>query len=212
MIFIKVATCLASSSRSQLMFCKQNDTYQVDEICFEYLNGLYSYALVLSRNHADAEDLVQQTYVRAMRATGKLRADRNTKCRFFTILRNIWVIQLRRRRSLPQSFATGLDDVFANEMAGPSKSSCDLYVSNRERKQVQAAIQELPVDFGEAIVLRECEELSFQEIASIVGCPAETVKSRLARARSMLRIVLSAKLEKHGLSQEEKHETRVGLQ
>ena len=91
-------------------------------------------------------------------------------------------------------------------------SSYDLYVSNTERKQVQAAIQDLPVDFGEAIVLRECEELSFQEIASIVGCPAETVKSRLARARSMLRIVLSARLEKRGLSQEEMQDTRVRLQ
>jgi RNA polymerase sigma-70 factor, ECF subfamily len=194
------------------MFCKQNDAYQVDAICFEYLNGLYSYALVLSRNHADAEELVQQTYVRAMRATGKLRADRNTKSRFFTILRNIWVTQLRKRRSTPQSFETGIDDVFANKMAGSSESSYDLYVSNTERKQVQAAIQELPVDFGEAIVLRECEELSFQEIASIVGCPAETVKSRLAKARSMLRTVLSARLEKPGLSQEETHDTRVRLQ
>jgi RNA polymerase sigma-70 factor (ECF subfamily) len=192
------------------MFCKQKDAYQVDAICFEYLNGLYSYALVLSRNNEDAEDLVQQTYVRAMRATGKLRADRNTKCRFFTILRNLWVTQLRKRRSAPQSFETGIDDVFA--MAGPSESSYDLYVSNTERKQVQAAIQDLPVDFGEAIVLRECEELSFQEIASIVGCPAETVKSRLARARSMLRMVLSVKLEKRGSSQEETQDTRVRLQ
>jgi RNA polymerase sigma-70 factor, ECF subfamily len=192
------------------MLCKQKDAYQVDAICFEYLNGLYSYALVLSRNHADAEDLVQQTYVHAMRATGKLRADRITKSRFFTILRNIWVTQLRKRRSTPQSLETAIDAVFVNKMAGPSESSYDLYVSNTERKQVRAAIQDLPVDFGEAVVLRECEELSFQEIASIVGCPAETVKSRLARARSMLRVALSAKLEKSGLSQEEGQDTRVG--
>src|ERR1700761_4104411 len=131
------------------MFCKQNDAYQVDAICFEYLNGLYSYALVLSRNHADAEDLVQQTYVRAMRATGKLRTD---KSRFFMILRNIWVTQSRKRRSAPQSFETGMEDVFVNQMAGSSASSYDLYASNRERKQVQVAIQQLPVDFGEAIV------------------------------------------------------------
>jgi RNA polymerase sigma-70 factor (ECF subfamily) len=180
------------------MFCKQNDAYQVDAICFDYLNGLYSYALVLSRNHADAEDLVQQTYVRAMRATGKLRTD---KSRFFTIL-----------RSAPQSFETGMEDVFVNEMAGPSASSYDLCVSNIERKQVQAAVQQLPVDFGEAIVLRECEELSFQEIASIVGCPAETVKSRLAKARSMLRAVLSARSEKRGLPQEETQDIGVRLQ
>ena len=111
MILIKVATCLASLVG--VNSCSANKTTRTKwmQICFEYLNGLYSYALVLSRNHADAEDLVQQTYVRAMRATGKLRADSNTKCRFFTILRNIWVTQLRKRRSAPQSFETGMDDV-----------------------------------------------------------------------------------------------------
>jgi len=173
------------------MFCEQNDAYQKDAIGVEYLDGLYSYAFVLCRNHADAEDLVQQTYVRAMQAMGRLRVDGNTKSWFFTILRNIWVKQLRKRQSSPRLFETDMDNSFANEMAGPSKSSHDLYVTNTGREQVQAAIQELPVDFREVIVLRECEELSYQEIASIVGCPAETVKSRLGRARATLRTVLS---------------------
>ena len=182
------------------MFCEQNDAYQMDAIGVEHLDGLYSYALVLSRNHADAEDLVQQTYVRAMQAMGRLRADSNTKSWFFTILRNIWVKQLRKRQSGPRIFETDMDNSFANEMAGPSKSSHDLYVSNTESEQLRAAIQELPVDFREVIVLRECEELSYQEIASIVGCPAKTVKSRLGRARATLRIVLSARLKKFGSS------------
>jgi RNA polymerase sigma-70 factor, ECF subfamily len=194
------------------MFCKQNDAYQVDAVGVEYLDGLYSYALVLSGNHADAEDLVQETYDRAMQAMGRLRADSNTKSWFFTILRNIWVNQLRKRRSCPRIFETDMDNSFANEMVGPSKSSYDLYVSNTEREQVRAAIQELPVDFREIIVLRECEELSYQEIASIVGCPAGTVKSQLARARSMLCIVLSTKLKKFGSSQEEKQHERVRWQ
>jgi RNA polymerase sigma-70 factor (ECF subfamily) len=68
-------------------------------------------------------------------------------------------------------------------------------VSNTEREQVRAAIQELPVDFREVIVLRECEELSYQEIAGIVGRSAGTVKSQLTRAHSMLRTLLSARLK-----------------
>jgi RNA polymerase sigma-70 factor, ECF subfamily len=188
------------------MFCKQNDAYQVDPSGVEYLDGLYSYALVLSRNRADAENLVQETYARAMQPMGRRRADRNTKSRFFTILRNIWVSQLRERRSGPRVLESGMDDSFAAEMPGPSTSSYDLDVSNTEREQVRAAIQELPLHFREVIVLRECEELSYPEIASIVGCPAETVKSQLARARLELRIVLSARVKKFGSSQEERQE------
>ena len=81
------------------MFREKNDAYQVDAIGMEYLDGLYSYALVLSRNQADAEDLVQETYVHAVRAAGGLRADSKIKSWFFTILRNIWLDQLRKGRS-----------------------------------------------------------------------------------------------------------------
>jgi RNA polymerase sigma-70 factor, ECF subfamily len=173
------------------MFCEQSDVYQVDTIGMEYLDGLYSYALVLSRNQADADDLVQQTYVRAMQALGRRRADSNIKSWFFTILRNIWLKQLRKRPSEPQILDTDMDGGFVNEMVVPPINSYKPYMSKVEREQVRAAIQKLPVDFREVIVLREYEEFSYQEIASIVGCPAETVISRLERARSTLRVLLS---------------------
>jgi RNA polymerase sigma-70 factor, ECF subfamily len=189
------------------MFPKLNDAYQVDAIGIEYLDGLYSYALVLSRNRADAEDLVQETYVRAMQAMGRLRADSNIKSWLFTILRNVWLNQLRKRRSGPQILDSAMDDGFANEIVEPSKSSYELYVRKVEREQVRAAIQKLPVDFREVIVLREYEELSYQEIASIVGCPAGTVMSRLGRARSKLRELLSDNLTNSGSSQREKATT-----
>jgi RNA polymerase sigma-70 factor (ECF subfamily) len=200
---------LAFLNGRKLMFCKQNDAYQVDAISIEYLDGLYSYALVLSRNHADAEDLVQQTYVRAQQAIGRLRADSNIKSCFFTILRNIWLNQLRNRRSGPQILDTDMNDGVANEMVEPSNSSNELSVSKVEREQVRAAIQKLPVEFREVIVLREYEELSYQEIASIVGCPAEAVMSRLVRGRSKLRVLLSDKLTNSGSSQEEKQDEMV---
>jgi RNA polymerase sigma-70 factor, ECF subfamily len=185
------------------MFCKQNDAYQVDAIGIEYLNGLYSYALILSRNHADAEDLVQETYVRAMQAVGRLHPDSNIKSWLFTILRNIWLNQLRRRRTGPQIVETDADEALANEIVEPSKNSYELYVSGVERDQVRAAIQKLPVEFREIILLREYEQLSYQEIAGVLGCPAGTVMSRLGRARSKLRVLLSPKLTKSGPSQGE---------
>jgi RNA polymerase sigma-70 factor (ECF subfamily) len=191
------------------MFCEQNDAYQVDAIGVEYLNGLYSYALVLSRNHADAEDLVQETYVRAMQAMSRLRADSNIKSWLFTILRNIWLNQMRRRHTSPQMVETDAEDGFANDIVEPSKNSYELYVSKLEREQVRAAIQKLPLEFREIILLREYEQLSYQEIAGVLNCPAGTVMSRLGRARSKLRVLLSAEFKKPGPSQEEERDERM---
>ncbi len=170
------------------MFREKNDAYQVDAIGMEYLDGLYSYALVLSRNQAEAEDLVQETYVRAARAMYGLRADSNMKRCFFTVLRNIWLDQLRKGRS-------GLHNLDEGPANG---SSYDLPVSKIEGERVRAAIHMLPVAFREIIVLREYEQLSYEEIGSIVGCAAGAVVSRLGKARSELRILLSAKLMKSG--------------
>jgi RNA polymerase sigma-70 factor, ECF subfamily len=180
------------------MFCEQNDVYQVDAIGIEYLNSLYSYALVLSRNHADAEDLVQETYVRAMQAIGRLRSDSNIKSWLFTILRNIWLNQIRRRRTGPQMVETDAEDGFSSEIIEPSKNSYELYVSKIETEQVRSAIEKLPVEFREIILLREYEQLSYQEIAGVLDCPAGTVMSRLGRARAKLRDLLADKFRKPG--------------
>src|ERR1700730_7991463 len=161
----------------------------------EYLDGLYSYALVLTRNHAEAEDLVQETYVRALPAMGQLRAGSNTKGWLFTILRNIWLNQLRKWRNGPQMIELEVGDGIANSIVEPSKDSHDLYVSKMEAEQVRAAIQGLPVDFREIILLREYEDLSYQEIASVLDCPVGTVMSRLGRARARLRALLSTTLK-----------------
>jgi RNA polymerase sigma-70 factor (ECF subfamily) len=76
----------------------------------------------------------------------------------------------------------------------PSKDSHDLYVSKIETEQVRAAILELPADFREVILLREYEDLSYKEIASVLDCPIGTVMSRLGRAREKLRTLLSETL------------------
>jgi RNA polymerase sigma-70 factor, ECF subfamily len=169
---------------------------RADGTGIEYLDGLYSYALILTRNHADAEDLVQETYVRALQAMGRLRAGSNMKGWLFTILRNIWFNQLRKWRNGPQMIAMEGDDGVANSIVEPSKDSHDLYVSKLEAEQVRAAIQELPTDFREIILLREYEDLSYQEIASVLDCPVGTVMSRLGRARAKLRVLLSTTLKR----------------
>ena len=163
---------------------------QAEATGIEHLDGLYSYAMVLSRNHAEAEDLVQETYVRAIRAMGRLRTGSNMKSWLFTILRNIWFNQLRKRRNGPQMVEIETEEGIANSVADPSKNSHDLYVSKVETERVRAAIQELPVEFREIILLREYEDLSYLEIASVLDCPVGTVMSRLGRARAKLRALL----------------------
>ncbi|HEY4046799.1 MAG TPA: sigma-70 family RNA polymerase sigma factor [Acidobacteriaceae bacterium] len=167
---------------------------QAEATGVEYLDGLYSYALVLTRNHAEAEDLVQETYVRAIPAMGRLRADSNMKSWLFTILRNVRLNQLRKWRNGPRLVDIEYDGT-TDRIPEPSKDSHDLYVSKMEAEQVRAAIQELPVDFREIILLREYEDLSYREIAAILNCPVGTVMSRLGRARTKLRTLLSATLK-----------------
>lgn len=162
-----------------------------DAIRIEYLDGLYSYALVLTRNPAEAEDLVQETYIRAIQAMERLRPDSNMKGWLFRILRNVWLNHLRKLRNGPQMVGIEVDNRAANNVVEPSRDSHDLYVSKVEAEQVRAAIQELPVNFREIILLREYEDLSYQEIASVMDCPIGTVMSRLARARARLRELLS---------------------
>ena len=155
----------------------------------EYLDGLYGYAIVLSRNSTEAEDLVQETCLRSLRAIDGLREQSNVKGWLFTILRNIWLNQVRRTRSV--QIELGADTNGAGDPADAAQDPHAVYVSGVEQERVQAAVQQLPLAFREIILLREYEELSYQEIAALLDCPPGTVMSRLARARSKLRKLLS---------------------
>lgn len=173
------------------MSTKRQGTGDVDGISIQNIDGLYSYALILTRNRAEAEDLVQETYLRALQALGRLRPDSNLKAWLFTILRNIWFNQLRKWRTAPEMVELDSDGSGPNHAADDVKDPHATYVSKVEQEQVRAAIQRLSVEFREIIILREYEELSYQEIATILECPVGTVMSRLARARSKLRDLLS---------------------
>ena len=178
------------------MSWKYDGRGEVDRLPIEFIDGLYSYAMVLARNHAQAEDLVQETYLRAMQAIGSLRPESNVKGWMFTILRNIWLNQLRKVRNAPQMVEIEAEKGVANEVVEPSKNAHDLYIDRVEAEQIRAAIAELPIKFREIILLREYEDLSYQEIASVLGCPVGTVMSRLARARAMLRTLFLAALKR----------------
>jgi RNA polymerase sigma-70 factor, ECF subfamily len=157
----------------------------------EYLDGLYGYALVLSHNRTEAEDLVQETCLRALGAIDRLRTQSNVKGWLFTILRNAWRNQMRRSR--PETI--GLADQYdGGDPADPAQDPHAAFASRVEQEQMRAAIRQLPVEYSEIITLREYEELSYQEIAAVLSCPPGTAMSRLARARAKLRALLAGDL------------------
>jgi RNA polymerase sigma-70 factor (ECF subfamily) len=166
-----------------------------DTTLSRYMDGLYAYAMVLSRNPAVAADLVQESYLRALKAKESLRPDSNVKSWLFTILRNIWLNHLRHERAGPKLAELDSDENLADVSIATSEDPHDLYVRNLQREQVRTAIQQLPIEFREIIILREYEELSYSEIANVLQCPMGTVMSRLARARSRLGDLLSISRE-----------------
>jgi RNA polymerase sigma-70 factor (ECF subfamily) len=149
---------------------------------------LYRYARSLSRDEAMAEDLVQETFRRALAANAKpAKATlENVRPWMFTILRNLWHNELRQRTHDPMSSSAAV--LFAlEEPETPER------VLNRKmiRSEVRHALEALPENYREVVMLREIESMSYAEIASIIQCPVGTVMSRLSRGRSLLRELLA---------------------
>ena len=153
-----------------------------------YLDSLYGYAMILTRDATVAADLVLETYVRGLSATKRVKADRRVKSLLFIILRKIWLKQLRKPCTAAKIVECN-DESSADTVPEISQSFHALGES-LERERVREAIQQLPLAFSEIIVLREHEELSSQEIATVLRCSPRTVAARLARARSELRFLL----------------------
>jgi RNA polymerase sigma-70 factor, ECF subfamily len=167
-------------------------TPSVEAFGIEYMDNLYRYALVLTRSRIEAEDLVQETYVRAIEAYTRLRDDSNVKGWLFTILRNLWFNQLRKHRNGPQLVTDDVGSVFADGLADDTPDAHQILEKEEDAVCVRAAISKLPSEFQEILVLRDFEELSYREIAAVLDCPAGTVMSRLGRARARLKVTVAA--------------------
>jgi RNA polymerase sigma-70 factor (ECF subfamily) len=168
----------------------EGDCNVFGQAALEHIDALYGYALALTRDQTEAEDLVQETYVRAMRAFGQLTPNSNAKSWLFVIMRNAWLNQMRHSRSGPHFVELDDDDQHVSEDRTGSDPHT-LYLRKLEREEVKLAIENLPATYREIIVLRDIEGFSYQEIATMLGCPAGTVMSRLGRARGKLRSLLA---------------------
>lgn len=149
-----------------------------------HLDAAYNLARWLTRDPDDAEDVVQDACMRALRYVGTLRSG-GAKAWFLTVVRNAFYDWVARNR--PVEIAAdrfdAIDDAIDLEARGPEQEA----MRGAEARVLADALQALPLQFREAVVLRELEELSYREMASVIGVPVGTVMSRLARGRAMLR-------------------------
>ncbi len=162
------------------------------EVALAHLDALYGFAMVLTHNRTEAEDLVQETYLRATRAFGRLLPDSNLKSWLFAIMRNVWLNQVRHAKLAGR--VVELDAETEDHWHWPAHSQHDphfVLLQKVQREQIRAALERLPVQYREVVVLRDFEGFSYQQIATILACPAGTVMSRLGRAREQLRALLS---------------------
>ena len=153
-----------------------------DDTILPHLDAAYNYARWLTRNDAEAEDVVQDAAIRAFRFLPSLRTE-NPRAWLLTIVRHTWYARLARHKA--QARVTEYD-----EMTDPRPDHHPdpeaLLVQQQTVDRVRRAVDSLPVDFREVVVLRELEGLSYKEIAEVVGIPMGTVMSRLSRARERL--------------------------
>jgi RNA polymerase sigma-70 factor (ECF subfamily) len=166
------------------------------QAAMEHIDSLYGYALTLTRDATDAEDLVQETYVRAASATNRPDVDSNLKGWLFVIMRNAWLNQLRHNKNGPRFVELELGEPATGEA---QENPHVVYLRKLERQQVREAIQSLPHAYREIVVLRDIEGFTYQEIAMVLNCPAGTVMSRLGRARGKLRKMLEPRTKRFGI-------------
>jgi RNA polymerase sigma-70 factor, ECF subfamily len=180
------------------------DATEFERTAVVYLDALYRTALRLTRNRAEAEDVVQETYLRAFRAFDRFDPGSNCRAWLFTILRNVFLNRQRgREREVHDA-----DGLLAAEAADPATPASQANNPEEEFFQtvlhgdVDRALRALPLVYREAATLADLEGLSYREVSEVLGCPVGTVMSRLSRARHLLQRSLAGFAREHGYLKE----------
>jgi RNA polymerase sigma-70 factor (ECF subfamily) len=153
----------------------------------QFLEPLFATAMRLTRNRADAEDLVQDTFVKAFRFSGQFKRGTNLRAWLYTILHNTW---RNRRRDASRDAVEVDSDQVEQAAAGPGGEPVEtperILMRSTLDAELQAALDELPDAFRQAVWLRDVEEFTYAEIAEMLNVPIGTVMSRISRGRRML--------------------------
>src|SRR6478609_9080634 len=171
------------------------------------MSSLYSGALRMTRNPADAEDLVQETYLRAYRGFGGFQEGTNLKAWLYRILTNTYINSYRAKQRRPdETDLEEVEDLYLYrrlgglEAARTGRSAEDELMDTFSEAEVKAAIEALPENFRMAVMLADVEGFSYKEIAEILDIPIGTVMSRLHRGRKALQKALYEYAVTHGLA------------
>jgi RNA polymerase sigma-70 factor, ECF subfamily len=176
------------SSKMALMASSRKASDQFQDLAYPLLASLYNHACWLSSDAVEAEDLVQETLTKALRAFDAFEPGTNFKAWIFRILRNTF---LTSRSALASSRTVFLEDhPDSIEIADSALTPEAILIQASSSAAVRRALHELPPHLREVILLSDLEELKYREIAGILDVPIGTVMSRLARARQALRQLL----------------------
>jgi len=172
-----------------------------EEELFPHIDALKTFAYHLSYNEEDANDLVQETYMKAHRFIDKYEKGTNAKAWLFKILKNAYINEYRKKSKRPKK--VDFEDIvtYQNSDTASSSKYLDLrqeIFENMMGDEVTIAINSLPIDFRTVILLCDIEGFTYEEISKIIDVPIGTVRSRLFRARNMLKEKLKAYAEKMG--------------
>jgi RNA polymerase sigma-70 factor (ECF subfamily) len=168
-----------------------------------HLDALYRAALRITRNRADAEDLVQETFMKAFRAAGRFERGTNLRAWLFTILMN--TARNQRRDAARDRVIVDSPAVDEAPVAAPGADPESLLLRGVLDQELQQALDALPDAFREAVWLRDVEEFSYAEIAGILAIPIGTVMSRIARGRRLLYDRLTAARSKAPVTLSARH-------
>jgi RNA polymerase sigma-70 factor, ECF subfamily len=157
----------------------------------EYLDSLFSYAMILTDNESQAEELVLKAYLFSKKVRRHMEGQESVKTLLLRILRGIWWDGSDRQSTSSHTFNTCVDHNAVDEVVRISSRLSSPNRSQLEPQLLREVIQHLPVNYREVIFLRECEDLSYQEITMLLDCSTDTVRSHLADARSKLRRLLA---------------------
>jgi RNA polymerase sigma-70 factor, ECF subfamily len=170
----------------------QSDSFE--ELAMPLFDQLYNFAHWLTRNREEAEDLVQETYAKALKGFSSFRLGTNFRAWMFRILRNTF---LTSRTGLKATMTLSLDsEEDGPELPVEGNTPETILMEHSNLQLMQSAIDELPVYFREVSLLCDVEEMSYQEIAETLSIPIGTVMSRLSRARKTLRDRLQLQFQK----------------
>ena len=188
---VQVSECTATGKKGGLKKMERAERKEFERACLEHLDALFSAALKLTGSKHDAEELVQNTYLKALRFASRFEWGTNLKAWLFRIQTNAFINDYRHRRHEHNYLERAATEPIYEEVFD---SEARAYAANPEShafakffaEDLERALEDLPADFRLVLILADIEGFSYKEIADIISCPIGTVMSRLHRGRRLL--------------------------